>query len=102
MRSLIVKLTLHAEGLRVEQWDIGGAILSLASINRLIIGDVGDDVQLRLHRSGDGFRLSINLWRNESLKLFYVARLRVKTFLSFLNHVRIAGGLPPEDMHKSF
>lgn len=48
------------------------------------------------------------IWRNNkerreiiNSKLFF-SRHVLFTFLSFLNHVRVAGGFPPEDMHKSF
>lgn len=57
---------MHAENLGVKQRNIRGAVLSFASINGLIVGDVGDDIQLGLNRVIDGLCLGINLLRQQA------------------------------------
>lgn len=57
------ELTVHAECLFVEERHIRCTIFRLAAINCLIIGDVRDDVQFRLHSWADLFWLCIDLER---------------------------------------
>lgn len=55
------ELTVNAQCLFVEERHIRCTIFRLAAINRLIIGDVCNDVQFRLHSCADLFRLCIDL-----------------------------------------
>lgn len=52
---------MNAQRFRIKQGNIRCTVLCLATINRLIVGDVRNDVQFRLHGCVDGLCLRINL-----------------------------------------